>query len=162
MNKLHKKGQEEILGFVLIMIIVVIALVFFLLFSLKNDNSDLNNSYEVDSFIQSILQHTTSCEDTSGNMLDIQDVIFQCDTTKSCSDGKEACVALKEAMMEVTSSSWPIGESRPDKGYDLFIVSNDENILSIEEGTKTSNSKGFTQSFSRSSSDIEITFIVYS
>lgn len=50
------------------LIIVIVAIIFIVLISLyiKKPTEELSD-YEIDSFIQSALQYTTTCEDASGN-----------------------------------------------------------------------------------------------
>ena len=58
MNK--KKAQQEIVGFVLIVVIVMIGLMIFLVISLR-DTGDPTNSGGVDNILSSIMRYTTDC-----------------------------------------------------------------------------------------------------
>ena len=73
----NKYGQEEMVGFALIMIIVAIILLIFLSFSLGKSEKETVESYEVESFIQSMSQYTTDCRDNL-EYVSIQKLIFDC------------------------------------------------------------------------------------
>ena len=59
----RKKAQEEMVGFALIIILVAVILLIFLGFSLRDQEKETIESYEVESFIQSFLQYTSDCRD---------------------------------------------------------------------------------------------------
>ena len=91
----------------------------------------------------------------------MQELVFECDDQGICLDQREACNVLNETLKEIVSESWPIGENRPVKGYELKINVNDNEMLFIREGNITSSFKGSLQSFSRGSSSIDISFRAY-
>ena len=94
--KIKKKGQEEMLGFALIIIIVAVILLVFLGFSLRGSQKQGVESYEADSFMQAFLQYTTDCaENYETDYLDIQDLVFECDDGNTCLDGRDACEVLE-------------------------------------------------------------------
>lgn len=157
-----KMGQEEMVGFALIIIIVAVVLLVFLSISLRDTNRDTVESYELESFIQASLQHTSDCRRADNlEYLSVQRLIFSCNTGDFCLDGKDSCDSLKDTLIEVMDNSWKFGDERPVKGRKLEILSNGEDILFIEEGNITSNSKGTVQEFFRSGSEISVNFVVY-
>ncbi len=50
-KKIQKKAQEELVGFALIIIIVAVILLFLIVFSLRSNEKEAVESYEVNSFI---------------------------------------------------------------------------------------------------------------
>jgi len=162
MNKMKKnnKGQEEMVGFALIIVVVSVILLIFLAFSLRNGEKESVESYEVDSFIQSFLQYTTDCRDNL-EALSIQDAIFSCNNNEICIDGRNSCDVLNSTLSEILKESWPVGAERPVKGYDLIINSDNKSVIDIKEGQETANSKGSIQPFSRGGSQIDIIFTAY-
>jgi len=152
-----KKAQEEIVGFALIIIIVSVILVIFLGFSLRDQEKDEVESYEVESFIQSFLHYTTECRDNF-DFLSIQELISDCDNNKLCLGGIETCVVLNETLKGITEESWKTGPERPVKGYVLKINGLNKKILEFKEGNISGNSKGAPQYLPN---DIEITFTAY-
>ena len=145
-----KKGQEEMVGFALILILVAIIVLVFIGFSIRNPEKESVESYEVESFLQSMLQYTTECENNI-EKLSVQKLIFSCNAKEKCLDEGNSCDVLKADLEEMLASSWPIGEERPVKGYELIIMAdkNNESILDIKVGNITANSKGSSQDFFR-------------
>ena len=90
---MNKKGQEEMVGFALIIIIVAVILLVFLGISYRTSKTVEINSYEVEGFIQSFLQTTSSCEGAR-EFLSVKDLIFSCHDVEDCLDGTPACDSL--------------------------------------------------------------------
>jgi len=128
-----KKGQEEVAGFAIILVIVSVILFIFFVIYLKKSPAENVQSYEVNSFIQSFLQYTTNCEQDYLN-LSIQKLISECEKKAECSDGKETCDILKRTMIDVLDESWSVGEDYPVKGYVFNISAQGREILVINKG----------------------------
>ena len=62
---MSKKGQEEIIGFVIIVVVVMIVLLVFLAFIFKNPVK-ISNEKELENFIDSVVLYTTPCEQNIG------------------------------------------------------------------------------------------------
>ena len=159
MTRKFKNAQEEMVGFAVIIIIVAVVLVVFLGFSLKNKQEKVE-SYEVDSFIQSFLQYTTSCEDNF-EYRSVQDLIFDCSNKKTCSGGEDSCEVLDSELTGILEESWKVEEGTLAKGYELKIMFNEEEMLSIEKGNATQNSRGASQDFFKTGNSVKIFFTVY-
>jgi hypothetical protein len=158
MIKKSVKAQEEMVGFALILIIVSVILIIFLGFSIKDNDKEAVESYEVESYIQSFLQYTTNCRDNL-EPLSIQEMVYDCSNDKLCSDGRDICEVLEDVLRNITQESWKVGIESPVKGYELIIGSSEENILEFREGSNnTGNSKGSIQHLPNS---IEITFTAH-
>ena len=161
-NFWKKKGQEEIVGFALIIIIVSVVLLIFLRISLQNNERETVQSYEIESFIQAVLQQTSTCRKSDNlEFLTIQRLIFSCDYEEMCLDGKNSCEVLEDDLKKIFDEYWKYGQDRPIKGRTIEISSNGEKLIKIEEGNMTSNSKGAVQEFFRSGSQIVINFEVF-
>ena len=146
---MKRKGQEEMVGFAMIIIIVSIILLVFLGFSLRNSVKGGVESYEVESFIQSSLQYSTDCRDKTNDMQSVQDLIIGCNRKDICSDGRNECEVLDSVLKEIMNSSWPVGPERPAKGYEVNITSNDGEILSFMGGNFTGSLEASSQPLSR-------------
>ncbi len=155
-----KKGQEEIVGFALIIIIVSVILLFFLSFSLRNSKDMEIESYEVEGFIQAFLQHTSDCEDALG-FLSVQELILIDDYDEICLNGKSVREVMEFILTEISENSWNIGETTPIKGYELRIISDETEIFLLNEGDVTQNYKGGSQPFAKWGKDYDISFKVY-
>lgn len=157
-SKIYKKGQEEMVGFALIIIIVAVVILILISFSLKKSQKELVESYEVESFIQALSQYTTDC----GNYLEpsgvsIQKLIIDCYDGEICLDGRDSCEVLKMRLEGIVESSW---KNTPAIGYSLNITAESgEKIFELTSGNQTKNSKGSAQDILKS--EIHILFIAY-
>jgi hypothetical protein len=158
----NKKAQEEIVGFAMIIIIVSVVLLVFLSISLKNNERETVQNYEIESFIQALLQHTSECRKSDNiEYLSIQRLIFSCNSKEKCLDGKDSCEVLEKTLKEIFDEYWRFGDERPIKGRKMEIFSEGKELLLIQEGNVTSNSKGAVQEFFRSGSEVVINFEIY-
>ncbi len=158
--KMDKKGQEEIVGFALIIILVAIVFLIFLGFSLKNSEKEATESYEVQSFIQSSLKYTSDCKNHFGHH-NVQDLIFECNSGVECTDGRDTCEVLNSTINQIADESWDVGENTPTKGYKLEIITGDSLMVNITKGNETRNLKGSFQEFSKGGELFQIYFTVY-
>ncbi len=157
---MRKKGQEEMVGFILIIVIVAVILLVFLGFALRNSKDVEIKSYEVQGFLQSVLQYTSDCGDGLG-FLSIQDLIFSCDRREECSDGiRSACEVLNSTLREIAEESWAVREGSYTKGYELRIIPEDMGIF-LKEGNITKNYRGASREFTKRSQDYEVLFKLY-
>lgn len=151
-----KKAQQEMVGFALIIIIVSVLILIFFVFALKKSN-DLEQSYEVEAFIQAFLQKTTNCSTNYyPNYEDIQSLIFECGEGSVCLDGISSCEILELSINEILENSLEIGEQHPMKGYILNISYLGEPLMFFEKGEFTSDNKGAIQIFK--DAEIALTF----
>ena len=156
-----KRAQEEMVGFALIIILVAVIFLVFLGFSLRNQEKKNVESYEVESFLQSLLQYTTKCENNV-ERLSIRKLISSCYAEEKCLDEKNSCDVLKSDLTGILDESWKIGEDRPVKGYELEIITDkNESILDLKKGEETRSSKGAPQDFVKSSTLITVKLRVY-
>lgn len=155
-----KKGQEEIVGFALIIIIVAIVILFLISFSLRGSDKENVESYEIDSFLQSTLQYTTECQVNSRNR-SLQNLIFDCVDNEICSNEMSSCAILNSTLKGIVKESWKTGPNNPVKGYELLIKGNDNEVLLLKEGNVTNDYEGALQSLTRSSNSIDISLNIY-
>ncbi|MEK6829200.1 MAG: hypothetical protein AABY15_03660 [Nanoarchaeota archaeon] len=156
------KAQEEMVGFALIIIIVAVIILVLLGISLNNPKTKGVESYEVESFIQASLQHTTACStDFEVSYEDISGLITECDDRQICEDGRDTCAVLDSAIKDILKEAWKVGEDRPVKGYALRITSKDSIILSLNKGNVTSNYKGGVQPLPKRGAIYSIEFRAY-
>ena len=159
-----KKGQEEMVGFILIVVFVSVILLVFLGISLQNKDAGIE-SQEVEKFISSFLPYTTDCKIDAKNV-SIKELIFKCGDNlgndADCSNGRTSCRILEDTLEDIVEVSWNVGDQYPDKGYELTVLSNDRVILSFADGSPTNSYKGSFQNFAKGSDSTEIIFRVYS
>jgi hypothetical protein len=155
-----KRGQEEIVGFAVILVIVSVVILVLLWFLLSKPNDTTVESFEIESFVQTALQYTTDCE---GNLefLSIRELIIACEERAKCFDGRGSCSALNESLTEIIDSSWKVSNQSAIKGYKLNIYVNEEENLIIQKGNETTNYKGALGDFARSGNDYVLSLSVY-
>ena len=154
-----KRGQSEIVGFGLIIILVSVVLLIFLSLSFKQSNNDSLESYEVTSFLQSYLKTTTTCADKSStDFMSTRELIFSCSKKESCFDSKNSCEVLESFSNQLLEYSWQVSSESFYKGYDLRIFLGEEELLNLSKGNQTQTSKGSIQTYE---DELEIIFEVY-
>lgn len=151
---INNKGQEEMVGFALIMIIVSIIIVVFIALTLTKPQTEDVQSYEVESFLQALLQQTSDCQDNFG-YLSVQNLIFRCKSEEYCNDGIGTCEVLNSTLKDITGNFWD-----KQNGFRLVILSGDEVMLDLKEGNISSTYKGALQPLGRE--DMQLSFRVYS
>lgn len=156
----NKAGQEEIIGFVVIVVIVSVIILILLSFLLNDSNGAAVESYEVESFIQSMLQYTTNCE-SQIEFLSFQKLIAYCENEGTCLNGIQSCEVLNSTAKEIIETGWNVNEQSAIKGYEFKIFSEEKELFSIMEGNKTANYKGSFQDFARSGSEYGISLNIY-
>jgi hypothetical protein len=163
-NKIRKNklGQEEMVGFALIIVIVAIIFIVLLAVYIKKPQSANNiGNPEVNSFVQSFLQYTTICIQNSENIT-VQSLILKCQDREMCSGDINTCTVLNGTLKDIVKKSWDVSEKSPVKGYSLVILSKEGQVLNLTEGVVTNNYKGSEQDFAKEDEFITILFNAYS
>jgi len=143
--KIGKKGQHEIAGFVLIVVMVVIISLIFLAISLKK-TQEMHESEVVSNFLDASLAITTDCAiNYLPNYQTLSKLIRACYTGKICVDGRDSCDVMNKTFEELLRNSWTVGKESYIKGYILKIYTNEsgnpETITSFYTGNCTTGKK---------------------
>jgi len=148
MIRSNKKAQEEIVGFVLIVVIVSIIFMVFLGIFLRQQPSELQQeSREVYQFLESSMEYTTICAVSyEPDFSKLGELIRECYSGSVCTSGKKACIVLNQTLTEILDSSWKVGPERAVKGY-VFNSTYDTNttqevLVTIVRGECSFNRKG--------------------
>ena len=121
-SKPGKKGQEEMVGFVLIiLLVVIIGLVFLGIAIRKSPNIEEQSSNRIDSFLKSIRYYTTECEIPSGNYRTIEQLINDCYENEQCINNKLACEVLEDTLKEIMQSSFLVSNNSYTLYYKLEV-----------------------------------------
>ena len=144
-----KKGQEEIVGFVLIIVIVAVVFLIFLGIFLRQKPISASESIDVSQFLESSMEYTTSCVTSFyPDYRKLGELFKECLSKTKCLDERETCEVLNETFGKIIENSWQIGEDNPLKGYEFvseYSPSGDspkEIILSLSSGNCTGTLKG--------------------
>lgn len=98
---ISKRGQQEMVGFVLIVVIVLVGMIVFLIFNLRQNNlveSDIANN-----ILSSIMKTSSSCAIVyEPNYDDMRDLFRSCYDGRRCSNSNEmACDVLERSLEEM-------------------------------------------------------------
>lgn len=116
----NKRAQEEIVGFVLIMVIVAIAILVFLGIALRKPSVDARESSDVFHFLESGMQYTTDCAIRFvPDYSDAGDLLRECKDKRNCLDGRSACEVLNSTMKNLIENGWNPSQDSPIKGYEF-------------------------------------------
>lgn len=160
MINLRKRGQEELIGFGIIVVIVFVILLVFISIYVKRPQESIEN-YEIESFISASLEYTSNCEMARKGFLSVKDLIFECYDNENCIGGKNTCEILGTTLDGLSKESWLITGNSETKGYVINITGNGRNLASLTKGNKTSNSKGFQESLFKSGISVKVLFTAY-
>jgi hypothetical protein len=152
--KRNKRAQDEMVGFALILIMVAVIFIVIISVWIRKPQEKTVN-YEANSFIQSLLQYTTSCEEDYGN-LTVQDLLAKCKEGNPCyyndqmNQQSDPCKILNNTIREIVKASWQTGVNSSIKGYSFNINisedgTNEEQFINIKEGVVTNNYRGGEQ-----------------
>jgi len=115
-----KKAQEEIVGFVLVILVVaVIFLVFLGIAIRKSDTREKTENTEVSQFLDAALQFTTDdCILRGIQPAKLKEVIKACKDNNKCKNEKSACAVYYDTAKAISENSWKINDKdTPISGY---------------------------------------------
>ncbi len=159
--KRDRKGQEEMVGFVVIVVIVSVVMLVLLGFLLRSPDTSAVENYEIESFIQASLQYTSDCADYL-ELLAVEDLIVLCKEGGMCTDGRNSCEVLNNTLRGLIETGWTVSNQSAVRGYNFDILAEEEGMLMLEKGNKTGNYKGAFQAFSKRGDNYEVSLKVYS
>lgn len=155
-----KTGQEELIGFGIIVVIVFVILLVFISIYVKRPQTSTEN-YEIESFISASLEYTSNCEMARKGFLSVKDLVFECYDNESCTNGKSTCEILGTTLKNISEQSWSVNENSEIRGFMFNVTGNNRNLASLMKGNKTSNSKGFQESLFKSGVSVKVLFTTY-
>ncbi len=120
---MNKKAQEEIVGFVAIVLIVSVVIIIILGASLKESNHDRKNVV-LSHYVQSLTQFTTECTSYGSNYRDVADLIRDCHNRRKCSSSEDSCKVLNKTLTSIFNSTLTYGGNYSNKGY-IFLAQYD-------------------------------------
>lgn len=134
------RAQQEIVGFVLIVAIVIIGLMTFLIISFRN-SPETTSSVKVDNLLNSLMMYTTSCAISfEPDYHTIEDLFKSCYQNKPCKNlGIDSCEYLNQSLTEISSSILETEASISSYQIDFLKKDSDgeEGIMRIEQGNCT-------------------------
>jgi hypothetical protein len=147
-NRLMKKGQQEIVGFVLIVVLVVVALMVFLVISVRTSGDEVEG-VGVSNMLDVVMRMTTDCAVVyEPDYDDFEDLFKSCFKEDDCDNlGRSACDYLNESLGDVVSSMI-LSDASVDGWSVEFSERDGAGILRWGGGNCTSGVSGAQRSFS--------------
>lgn len=143
----NKKGQEEMVGFVLIVVITAIVFVVMLGIFLRSPSKTAEKSIEVDQFLESMMEYTSDCAiGYAPRYASVGELLGHCYDGKTCVSNEDACKALNRTLNNVINNSWNIGPESYYTGYRFDAdfssktssgATTTKNIISLSKGNCT-------------------------
>ncbi len=142
-NKMFiKKGQQEMVGFILIVALVVVGLMVFLVISLRNSPEDVG-SLEVANILDAVMKHTTECAIIYEPDYDnFEDLFKSCHQEDSCSNlDISACDYLNDSLHDILGVMMESEASVSYYQLDFFVKDAPGGLLTFDEGNCTGSVK---------------------
>ena len=122
-----KKAQEEMVGFVLIVVLVAIIAVIFLGITLRKPSNKIGQESErLSSFLSAVSEFTTECEIPETNFKTIGQLVDKCSKGAVCFNERSACDILETDLKAIMASAYVVGQGSFVYSYNLSISSGNE------------------------------------
>jgi hypothetical protein len=115
------KAQQEMVGFVLIVVLVVIALMIFLVISARKPVQS-TESAKIENLLSSVMRYTTDCAiNSEPDFETVEDLIKSCYKNKECKNLEmPACDYLNSTMKNILTDLY--NTESVYQGYDFSVV----------------------------------------
>lgn len=134
-----KRSQEEMVGFVAIIVLVGVIVMIFIAISLRK--GEVKQGKEIEGFLHSALLETSCITDYDN--YDLRDVIGRCKSNEDCNE-KDSCDVLNKTITRLVNSSFPIAGGSKYKGYKfrIFNSAGNETLFYSSKGNETEKREG--------------------
>ncbi|MEK6819527.1 MAG: hypothetical protein AABY10_06375 [Nanoarchaeota archaeon] len=146
----NKRGQEEMVGLVVIVIIVAVIFLVFLGINIsKNNVVKTQKSSETSHFLDAMESFTSECTLNGYTYLSLSDLFEHCNKGSLCVGGKKSCEVLEGSLKALIEKSWNFSPESATKGYrfEAFFESesgkrNKLDLKELENGNCTTQLRG--------------------
>ena len=146
---MNRKAQEEMVGFVMIVVIVSVILVILLAIFIRQPANGEGDSRESYQFLESAMEYTSNCAVSyEPDYSRLGELMEQCYSGgKLCTSGKEPCNVLNETLRNMLEASFLVSEKSEIKGYEFkteYIKNGTapKEIIFIKKGSCSYNVRG--------------------
>ena len=132
-NKMNdKKAQQEVIGFVLIVVLVIVGLMVFLVISLRGDK-EVQGNIELENLLGSFMRYTSDCI-VSYEYKNVRKLVRSCYEGDDCVNlNKDSCDYMETELTSVLSDLFETEASASSYSLDIFVKEG-ERILLIDSG----------------------------
>ena len=122
----NKKGQEEMIGFIIVVVLVIIVGVIFLGIFLRSPATNFEQeSQDIYQFLEAGMEHTSDCSIKAPALLNVNSLLQECNKGSICLNGQSSCDALSSTVESLLLSSYQVSEDSVIKGYLLTSFRDD-------------------------------------
>jgi hypothetical protein len=134
---MKNKAQQEMVGFVLIVVLVMVGMMVLLIVMLKSPK--INSSLEVDNMLHVIMKTTTNCVISSGSRYEtIEDLFISCHENRRCNNlNQQTCDYLNSTLSQVLLDIMKT-EGEVEAYQFEFSPKDESHIIKIRDGNCTS------------------------
>lgn len=137
----NKRAQQEMVGFVLIVVLVVVGLMVFLVISSRTSD-DVPKSVEVDNMLGALMKQTTECAIVYEPDYDtFEDLFKSCHQGRQCSNlDVSACDYLNESLTEILAGMFATEATIEAYRVDFYEKDDEggrQNLLRVSWGNCT-------------------------
>lgn len=133
---INKKAQEEIMGFVIIVLVVMVIGLIFFAFSLRRSSESIEpKQAELDDLLQTAIYYTTECK-INNQEQNIRELVRKCYNSQSasCDDNMNICNTLNNTIEKMFYEF--LGQNIAQQVVHSYTlnISNSKQITYIEDG----------------------------
>jgi predicted enzyme involved in methoxymalonyl-ACP biosynthesis len=126
-----KRGQQEIVGFILIVVLVVLGLMFFMIHNLTKETEIINNDIILGNLLSTVMHYTTGCS-IDNNKQEVSGMFRACFLGDSCDNQeKGSCEYLNGELTSILESIFST-ESKTEGLILDFYSSNDYGVVGVQ------------------------------
>lgn len=129
-------AQQEIIGFMIILLIVVVIGVIFLGIYLREDKPIVKEDAEIANFLSASARYTSDCyKDNEPNYRTLEDLAVDCYRNTlgvTCPNSATSCYVLNATYDWMLKKLWPAGKDRPVK-YTHLTLSYGDNSSQVSK-----------------------------
>ena len=130
-----KKAQQEIAGFVIIVVLVSVGALLFFSLMLGRGESKLENNAEISYLLKASMYYTTECAiNFIPQYQKLEDLAKLCYNKDKCLSNIDSCVVLNETFKQIIKDALVVSPNSPNKAYLLNIYYQEANSTSPNEG----------------------------
>lgn len=118
---MRRTAQEEIVGFVVVVILIAIVALIFLSFSLRRDPVT-RESLTLSQFLEAAGEYSTTCTlFARGGPARLDELYQACAEEQPCLDGTSSCAVINATMPSLITKAFPMGSQEPFKAYTMTL-----------------------------------------
>lgn len=113
-----RKAQEEIMGFVVVIVLVAVVGLVVLGLSLRTSNGNAPESLVISQFLSSSMEYTTGCGlQYSTDYVSLASLLDACRQNRTCVSGGNACQIAENTLATLIEQGLRVAPAQPRSGF---------------------------------------------